>query len=276
MAAMQAVGEFQGLPLLRPLLAYSRQQLESYAARHRLSFVDDESNQDPKYSRNFIRQQLMPILQQRWPAVAANLARAASHCHEAELNLAYLSRLDVDSDLSEARLHWPALIPLGKLRIANVLQNWFRLNQVRMPSALTFQRIINELLLARSDSQPQISWDGWQLRRYQQYLYLLPVEDIELPESIVWDNFPQPLRWGARELLITGDLSRLTGEIVVKRRQGGERIFYHGQHKSLKKLLQDKGIPPWERERLALIYVNGELVLVPGVVCADGYKMWGL
>lgn len=272
LAAMQAVSHFQNYPLYRPLLDYSRAQLEDYAKTHALIWIEDESNTDLHYTRNFVRQSLMPTLRQRWPAVTATLARAASHCHQAEENLEALAKLDADADLSQRRLNWTRCINLPKARRANVMQQWFRQQRLRMPTALTFDRLIEELFSARPDSQPQIVWDGWQIRRYQDYFYLLEAEQVQSPACIDWDQFPAPLQFGGRRVQVAAGAELLQGQRVsVRRRQGGERILCQGQHKSLKKLLQAASIPPWERDQLPLIYENEVLILVPGLVQADGY-----
>ncbi|WP_268647783.1 tRNA lysidine(34) synthetase TilS, partial [Escherichia coli] len=81
MAARATLGEHL---LLRPLLGCSRQTLESYAQRHALSWIDDDSNQDTRFDRNFLRLQVLPQLNQRWPHFASAVARSASLCAEQE------------------------------------------------------------------------------------------------------------------------------------------------------------------------------------------------
>nr|WP_238400323.1 tRNA lysidine(34) synthetase TilS [Legionella bononiensis] len=276
LAAMMESGSFGSGALSRPLLTCSRKQLEQYAAHYELTWIEDESNQDEHYSRNFIRQQIMPSLAAKWPGVVGNIARAASHCQQARLNLDELAVMDCSQLLSPStRLCIESLKSLSVERLSNVLRVWLKKNQVQLPAAATFERLIHEAVFASEDAMPLISWDAVQIRRYKDSLYIVPSKEMHLTECIEWTDFPQPLRCGDTGSCLLAQKAqegiRISNDakIHIQFRQGGELFFWHGQTKQLKKLFQDWGIPPWLRQNIPLVYINGQLAAVIGYAISD-------
>lgn len=274
LAAMQELICLESGALARPFLAYSREQLELYAVAQQLTWIDDESNQDIKHSRNFLRNEVMPLLAKRWSGVVANIARAASHCQQAKNNLDDLA-FDDCQDLLQPD-NYLFIEPLKSLsidRITNVLRVWLKKNQIQMPSTLTFQRLIHEVIFASSDAMPKVSWHDIQIRRYQDRIFLDNNAEIPVPDEVEWTDFPEPLAFPEYKLVAQrveqGILIPEHMKITVKFRKGGEEIFWHGQTKQLKNLFQEWRIPPWKRDRIPLIYFDNQLAAVAGFAVSD-------
>nr|WP_284498321.1 tRNA lysidine(34) synthetase TilS [Legionella maioricensis] len=276
LAAMSDLSTWGVGTLARPLLSYSREQLEHYAASHQLKWIEDESNQEISYSRNYLRHQIMPLLLKKWPGVVGNIARTALHCQQAKANLDELAIHD-DQELLTAT-NSLFIEPLKKLsieRITNVLRVWLKKNQVQLPSTLTFQRLIHEVLFASSDAAPVVSWNEIQVRRYQQYLYLDKKKVISLPHCIEWTEFPLPLVLTEYNFSLMakkvnqGLIVPQNAKVEIKFRRGGEQFYWHGQTKQLKKLFQEWGVPPWLRDTIPLIYINDQFAAVVGYAVSD-------
>jgi tRNA(Ile)-lysidine synthase len=281
LAAMPPLARFGLGWLVRPLLDYSRHSLEIYAREHELTWQEDPSNQDQRFDRNFIRHQVMPLLRSRWPAAPSTLSRAARFSGE----LLMLVREEAEADLAKARiaeeglLSIPALKGLNSIRCRNLLRHWISTTGAPLPSAKKLSHIEREGVHGRNDATPLINWQGWEVRRYRDRLFLMRAQAMTPPA--------QPLIWShGDELLLPQGLGRLVvrhteagisaarwrwGEVTVRFRRGGERCQPAGQahHRMLKKLFQEWGVPPWERERIPLIYIDRELVAIPGYcVCS--------
>lgn len=281
LAAMADISLLNHGTLARPLLECSREVIHTYACYHQLTWIDDESNQDVSYSRNYLRHHIIPLLQAKWPGVVNHLARSATHCQQAKVNLEALAVLDC-SEVAAGNLTLgvSTLQTLSHARLANVLRAWFKNNKVRLPSAQVLNQIIYDLILARDDSSPLVQWGEVSLRRYQEVLYLLKNEH-KLPRiGVEWSKFPTPLILGREGesmwYLYASRAKRglcvaLNQSIRVCFRCGGERFHWHGQTKSLKKLFQEWQVPPWQRERVPLLYINGELAAVVGYAVSDHY-----
>ncbi|MCG8018417.1 MAG: tRNA lysidine(34) synthetase TilS, partial [Candidatus Thiodiazotropha sp. 'RUGA'] len=140
-----------------------------------------------------------------------------------------------------------------------------------------------ESIHGREDAKPLVAWSGWEIRRYRDDLILRQSRSAEpLPERIVWQNKQKlELPAGLGTLVATTGSSGLNrerwqlGEVEVRFRQGGERCVPagRGHHKSLKKLFQETGLPPWERDRTPLIYIDGELAAIPGMLICEGFSL---
>lgn len=289
LASMPSVREFAKGRLLRPLLPYTRQTLENYAEFHQLKWIDDETNQNLGFSRNYLRHQIMPLLRSRWPGIVNSLGRTAEHCQQAQENLDDLAKIDCPAlTVLTNQLPIAELTILSKARLSNVLRVWFKMNKVRLPSTATFNRLIGEVIQAGLDANPYIAWDDSCVRRYQQTLYLLKSQSNHLPALLSWSSFPKPLDLGEER----GSLSAIPvdkglvipaqSRLEIRFRQGGESFNWHGQTKQLKKLFQEWHVPPWLRDRIPLLYVNEQLACVVGYGVSDAFyqlapgKAWQL
>lgn len=257
--------------LVRPMLDVDRADIQQYASDHGLSWVDDPSNRDRRFDRNFLRHDVLPRLKSRWPDIAARLQRSAGHAGEASQLLVDLAAIDVETLGSRTdRLPIDALLTLSAARQRNVIRYALRDRGLSTPTAMQLERIMNEVIPARVDAQPLVTWPGASVRRYRNGLYLLPENLAEAVESCPLEGDECELGGGLGLLkLETGAEAGLSkalveGGLSVKPRVGGERFLpYRQSHtRELKKLLQEEGVVPWMRDRLPLVYSGDRLVAV--------------
>ncbi len=280
LAAMPLLGTLGRGQLLRPLLGFARRQLLAYAEANGLCWIEDPSNRDSAFDRNFLRARVFPLLQERWPAAAVTLSRSAAHCAEASSLLEQLGEQDLAGIRAgrKDRLSLGRLVALPMQRQRNVLRLWIRQTTGAVPSAAVLARIQNDVLHSRRDAEPCVRWGAHEVRRYRDDLYLLQQRSEPDNSRILEWPLPQPLALpGAGGVLNatpgTGRgirASAVESGVRVSWRRGGERCLPagRGQHHSLKKLFQERGIPPWERSRIPLIYINDQLAAVAGLwVC---------
>ncbi|MGI9237894.1 MAG: tRNA lysidine(34) synthetase TilS [Woeseiaceae bacterium] len=267
--------------LARPLLGTGRQELLDYANRESLRWIDDPSNVDRRFDRNFLRHDILPRLAARWPDIAARLQRSAGHASEASQLLSNLASIDLEGlGRRPERLPVDGLLGLSPARQRNLLRYSLRHLGLSTPTSMQLERILNEVLPARRDAQPFVSWPGAVVRRYRGRLYLLPEPLLHTPATIDVSSkhvppdgapeFEVPLGPGLGALRFQRDqpcgLSEdlLRRDIQIRYRQGGERFIPYGQvhTRKLKKLLQEEGVVPWMRDRLPLVYAGEALVAV--------------
>lgn len=277
LAAMPEYAPFGPGLLLRPLLAYSRAELRSYAQEHGLRWLDDPSNLDLAYDRNFVRHRVLPRIKERWPGASKTLSRTARHCAEAQQLLGDLA-MDLYRSVRGPDLCSLSVKRLGTLRAAHqrlVLRTWLQGAGYRLPSAAVIARIQTEVLAAGPAKTPIVAWREGQVRRYRDGLFLLPpASRFDPTVRLSWD--------GSSRLLLPDDngaLQSATTEglgidaqiwrrsaISVRYRRGGETCRLPGRagRHTLKKLFQESGIPPWLRERAPLVYLDDELAAIAG------------
>jgi tRNA(Ile)-lysidine synthase len=287
LAAMREKGVLGLGTYARPLLNYSRMQLEDYAHSHQLTWIEDESNQDSYYSRNYLRQQIIPALREKWPNVVSTIARTAAHCQQAKSNLDDLALIDCPQLASPA--NFLDLKPLQTLhfeRLMNVVRVWLKKNQAQSPATAILHQLIDEVIFARTDAAPEINWDQFIIRRFQHALYLDKKDKITLPSNIEWPDFPSPLIIKGTNIQLQayptekGFVPPKNAQLIIRFRKGGESIFLHGQTKKLKKLFQEWHVPPWKRDKIPLLYVNDVLAVIIGYSISDkffnphGFGLW--
>ena len=259
--------------LARPLIDLSRAALQAYADEHELRWIDDPSNEDLRFDRNFLRHTVLPLLEQRWQGVVGRLARSAGLAAEAARMLDELAAIDLQSVGGRAtRIEIEGLLALSEARQRNLLRHAVRRAGLPAPGAARLATVLDSVLRAREDAQPLVEWEGAEVRRYRGKLYLLPAlgrqtlpaEGQRLAATAVSLGPGMGvlrLQPGARQGLSGPVLER---GLHVQTRRGGEEIKPAGQlhTKKLKKLLQEAGVVPWMRDRLPLVYAGERLVAV--------------
>jgi tRNA(Ile)-lysidine synthase len=181
-----------------------------------------------------------------------------------------------------ASLSVEALRDMSSVRIRHLLRYWIDHCGAPMPNSKKLIRIEEESIHGRDDAKPLVSWGGWEVRRYRDDLILRRVTAKSPQEAIVWQDrerveLPNGLGTLVAKKAATGlDCQRWqNGQIEVRFRKGGERCIPSGRchHKSLKKLFQEWGVPPWERDQIPLIYIDGELAAIPGKMICEGFAV---
>lgn len=265
--------------LLRPLLNVSRQSLHEYAVQHDIQWCDDESNDNTQYDRNFVRHEVMPVLESRFTSVKSVLARTASHMAEASELLEVLAVQDAENMLSDNSLCLQALGELTAARTKNVLRWWFAQNKLTMPAAEHLNEIIEQLFNSRKDADLNIKLQHLYLRKYQQRAYLCE-DKMAAPFDMVWEGESELILPSGGKLLFKSvlgaglALKQGVTKLRITNRNGGERFKPDALRptRTLKYLLQELNMPPWQRMYMPLIYWEDKLACVPGVGIAYGLQ----
>ena len=261
--------------LWRPLLNLSQQQLRGYADYHQLNWIDDPSNAETQADRNYLRHEILPRLTARWPAAETTLARSARWCGEAMMLTDTLATADLDQCREPApdQLNITGLQQLDDRRRRNALRYWLRSLTIPLPDENRLQRIVVEAVDSADDRQPLIGWAGYELRRFGGRLYVLKALPDFKSDPVCWSEPDRPLTVpGIGQLMLVSQIEgpRLdiacvrSARLSIRFRQGGEQFRPVGDRhsRSLKKWLQTAKIPPWQRNRLPLLYLDDTLAAV--------------
>jgi len=286
--------------LVRPLIKFTRRDIEDYAKQHNLTWVEDESNQDEVFDRNFIRHQIMPLLTKRWPKFLKTINRSAGHCSEAQLLLTDLAQLDLnESQVTSDSLSVVKLKQLSKARFNNLLRYFIETKQVLMPTTEQLDQV-HQQLSAEADKCPAIKVADHWFRRYQEQLYFtVDFEDVsswqntfteeDVIQSQCGYNIDLPDKLGQITVIKQINQRNKTqrddkAQYEIKAPARNQNItirFTHNnprclpdyrQHsRPLKKVLQELSISPWQRKRLAFLYYDEVLVAVLGHFICKSY-----
>ena len=259
--------------ILRPLLEIPRSEIEAYARRHKLEWIEDASNTDLAFDRNYLRHEVMPVIARRYPAYRKTLLRASRNLAEAAGLLDELAA--ADAQLTAVGLKVTGLRRLSTPRAKNVLRHFLAAHGVTMPNAARLDEYVRQLLSPRA-ARATVELGDHELRRYADELRVV-AKSLAPPR-----DFRQTWRGESRLRLpeLGGTLVLKKGRgagisldllaarpVTVRLRQGGERIQPHSRRprRSLKNLLQETRVPPWLRDRLPLLFCGDELAWVAGI-----------
>lgn len=278
LAAMPTTAAFGDSWHVRPFLNQERSVLEAYAAAYELEWIEDESNDDRHYDRNYLRHEILPRLLQRWPAAVTTIARSARHCAMANEWLEQQAALDwqqvrVAEALSLAEL---AMLPLDRQQ--QVIRYALQRQGSQGISYDKTLEILRVMFSAKQDATPLVAWPGGEARRYQGLLYLLKPQvvcrellalPVQVGHDTVLSSHGDFLAW---EQQAGGLHYPMDTSLQIRYRQGGERFHPVGRSGShpLKKLMQEWNIPPWMRDHIPLLYDREQLIAVVGYSLAEG------
>lgn len=261
--------------LVRPLLARTRDELETWVRAQGLTWVDDDTNADERFDRNYLRRRVLPAVRERWSGVAAAVARSARHAAEAQQLLETLARADVERASDGPALSAKSLRALSTPRRRNALRLWIAAQGRTLPDTRRLEEIAGPLIDARPDAHPSVEWGNTRLERYADRLSIgasgAVSEARRMAQELVWDASASPrceLPDGRGVLELEPDphgpvdLDALSGRLSVRWRRGGERLRVRrgGARRALKSLLQEERVPLPERARMPLIFGNGTLL----------------
>lgn len=263
-----------GQRFVRPLLDLPRENIVDYASQHGLSWVEDESNQDVRFERNFLRKQVIPVLKNRWPNITQAASRSAALCAEQQALLDEESHKHLRGLQTENNtLNLSGLLEFSDQWIAQIIRYWLSQQDIRSPSAQIMQEI-KKLLVAAEDANPVVRWNNWQLRRFNGQLYLLPLSDeqhnahMDLVSGAEFYLADKSLHLTLTEQSFDSptclDLSVTQGKIDIVFDGFSQRFKPQGvaHSKPLKQWFKTWAVPPWERTGSPQIYLNGKLIAV--------------
>jgi tRNA(Ile)-lysidine synthase len=290
-AAMPMLAERKGThAVLRPLLHCSRREILAYAEAQCLQWIDDESNADDSYPRNFLRHRVMPVLEQEFPAYRDTLARSTRHFAEAKELLDELAKKDAGQTMNGSTMQVAVLRQLPLRRAKNLLRYFLHSIGAPIPQATQLDDMLNQLRCARKDATVCVNYCGWQVRRYYGKVYVLrKLSEFDRSFVLPWHGETE-LKWPALDVRLRFNrkqssqkaalqpsgislLKLQRAPVTLRLRCGGESLRPHpdAATRSLKNLLQEHHIPPWQRDRLPLLYCGDDLVCVLDVAIAADY-----
>lgn len=268
MGAMPEQRKMGSSVLWRPLLALDGAALGDYAETHQLSWIEDPSNQDTHFDRNYLRQQVMPLLSARWPQMAKQLGAAARRAQSAELLLNSLLApvLEKLGD-HDGSFCCDGLMARPNAEQPHLLRAWLATHSQLPPTENQLQVLLQEVVCARRDADPCLQILGAEVRRHRERLYWVQITPIDLPAEQVWSDLSQPIAFASETLSFDSAFGRQLlipagARVRLCVRQGGERIRLRGGERPLKKVMQDLSLPSWLRDRTPLLYVDDELAAI--------------
>ena len=255
---------------LRPLLEFSRRDLERCAANLGLVTMQDPMNADLRFDRVYLRRRVWPQVVARWPGAAAALTRTAQHAASAQDMLNALAAQDLGPLRDGDGLSIPHLRRLPSVRRSNAVRGWIAEQSLLPPPAARLREALRQILEARGDHAPAVVWGTHALRRYRDRLFVAAATPARFSAELRWDPRAQPtleLGPGLGRLRAASGPggfaeARLPALLSVRGRRGGESLkpAPAAATQTVQHLCQSQGIVPWMRGALPFLYADGALI----------------
>ncbi len=252
----------------RPFLSLSKSTLTDIVDFSQLSYIYDKSNDDINFSRNFIRKEILPIINHKWPGSSKTISRAAHNLYDSVKLNQYLATIDIKNYLLKDKSKISVnLRELDLYRFKNVIRFWILKNNYRMPSMEQTYSIYSNIFKAGNDKSPVFSCSEYEIRRYNDYVEIMsPLKKHDPSKVYTWEhrknliisNLSINLSWEKLEKRLGYKLEK---DAEVKFRKKGQNIKLDSK-RSLKDYMRENKIPPWQRERTLLIYIDKELKII--------------
>ena len=284
LSAMQAQSTVYNVPIFRPLLSFNRQQLLNFVQQQGITWIEDESNADNQYDRNFLRNQILPDLRQRWGHFDSAVQRCAQHCYEQQqlLNELLAEEYQKNVDKTDRTFKVQHFADYSAIKQRALLRLWLQECGVAMPSLVQLEHLISDVVFAKPDTQPQFRLENNIVRRYQHKLFITPIftdissNDIEaeldkpiaLPDNLGTLRLQKTLQkmtalWHDEN----GNIYKETLALPLEGTKVWIRFGYSGKVKltpkgvnqDIKKVWQNLNVPPWQRQRIPLIFYDDKL-----------------
>ncbi len=285
--------------LMRPLLNMSHAEIVNYAKQQQLDWVEDESNIDIRFDRNFIRQKIMPLLSERWPSIAQTIKRSSEHCLEGQLLLNELAEQDLainqsNNQLNNQCLSVSELSKLSTARFNNVVRYFLAQYNCLMPSTKQLAQV-RQQLLANGNKNPAVKVASNYLRRYKDALYLtanfIDVSDwqsniyyfdkqnlaiagvIKLPDALGTLNFSHDKLFDVSDTCQRIAIPTKDQKVTLRFSHNNPTCLpdYRNHSRRLKQVLQELNIPPWQRKRIPFLYYDDVLVVAIGYFICQAF-----
>lgn len=262
----------------RPLLDRYRPELEAFLESRNIPWLSDPSNEDTGFDRNYLRQELFPILEQRWPGLVRRLSRTARNARITAGAMAMFIE-NQSGDLIRDPLKMPLqkLLELGPEMQTLIVRQWLRRHEVPALPEARLREFLNQLAGAQLTSKAEVQWEGWMIKRYQRDLWLHRRKPFLACPEVEWSS-GMVLNLGADcgTLGLGGKKTQIPKGWIVRARRGGDRLrlLPNGPNHRLKQLFQSVFVPPWLRAGVPVLEWDGEPVALGDWVIGYRLKAW--
>lgn len=244
-----------------------KQEILSYAQQHQLRWVEDESNQNTSFDRNFLRNDIMPVLKDKWPQISKTISRSAWLCasqNQLVETMAGEALQKIQND--ECALSLSGLSILPNALAAEVIRLWSSIQMGLTVSAAQLHEI-QKLCVAKADQKGRVQVENWQCRSFNQYLFWVALEDV----------VDMPLPTQCIEIEIDSTIERM--DVTYGDLHRKVSLFFNRPTKTLKVWMKEAGVKPWRRLAMPIICLNEQIVavqLADNVVVNQRFKDKGL
>lgn len=263
--------------LIRPLLDFPMRSLRDYLELQGKTWLQDPSNEDLAYDRNFVRKKLVPLLEEKWPGVSERIAMSADLCRQASSTIALWAEEELCRRLDTQQVLILDSLDLRDPSFRLILRHWINSNQAPSLPARQLLELQHQCIDATSGQKVAVSWQGWVIHLFQNRLWLQKESSIYPCPDLSWTEGSElDLGEGLGTMSFSGSPADWPIKMSVGKRTGGEKILVKSDNHSrdLKELLRKAGIPPWLRPSIPLLFSGKNLLAAGDIIVSAELRNW--
>lgn len=278
LAGIPALRSLENGWVARPLLENHRADLERFLTERGLEWLTDPSNEDTTFDRNYLRQELFPVLEKRWPGLVNRLTRTARNARVTANAMAVFIE-NQSGDLIQDKLKMPMhkLLELDSEMQPLILRQWLRRHEIPVLPESRLREFLEQLFMSMEPSEAEVQWGDWMIKRYQHDLWLhrrkpfLGCQETKWEQGMELDLGPDS---GCLRLI--GNTTTIPKGWLIREREPGDRIrlVEQGPSQKIKHFFQLTSIPPWLRSGIPVMEWDGEAVALGDWVIGHRLQEW--
>ncbi|CAL4318766.1 tRNA(Ile)-lysidine synthase [Buchnera aphidicola (Periphyllus testudinaceus)] len=266
--------------LIRPLLEFSRSKIEKWAKKKKLKWINDHSNNNLSYDRNFIRHKIMPIIKKRWKFFPKNCLRTTQLIHNEHKLLNNFIHPIIKKNLYKKKALY--LKNIKKLNIKMqyfIIRKWINIQKKKLPSLIFLKNIIKNVINNKKKKNPKIVLKKYEIWKYQNHLFWIkkkptiknyiifwhpPFKKLILPKNFGYLKMIKK-KYSKNKLYIKKPKKN---QLIIIKFQTNKKIQTHQNKtkKKIKKIFNEFKIPPWKRKKIPLLFYNNKLISIIGII----------
>jgi tRNA(Ile)-lysidine synthase len=262
----------------RPLLDIHRQELVEFLQERNINWLEDPSNEDTVFDRNYLRRELFPLLEKRWPGISKRLARTARNARVSSGALAaFIEQQSGDLLRDRTRMPVPGLLKFDTEMQSLVLRQWLRKHEVPVLPETRIREFLQQLSDAQPDNQAEVQWEDWMIKRYRHDLWLHRRRPYPACQEKTWrEGMSIDLGPDTGIYHLLGQKTNLPEDWRVGSRDAGDRLrpLETGPSRKLKHFFQTASVPPWLRLGIPVLYWDDEPVALGDWAIGHRLQWW--
>ncbi len=267
LAAISAFRKHKHTWLARPLLSYTKDELKNYATKHGINYVEDESNKNNKFDRNYIRNEILPIIAKRFPSYQTTINRSINHIQKSSFWLNEIAKaLFLEIKIKDDEIDLSTFYDFDENQKHAVIRYWLDVNKIQQVSEKKLKNLIGQMCQSASLS---VNVNDACIKKYQHHCYLVTeFKDPDNTKRHLWDIKNTPIfRLEKYNIVINiknlNNIINANDKVEIGFRKEADTVYIKGVgNQSLKKYFQKQSVPPWLRGRIPLLFINNKLVKV--------------
>lgn len=275
LGAMKALSNWQNMQIYRPLLKISRQIILDFANQNKLEWLEDPSNKNLDFERNFIRHSIIPLLEQKWPNIVQSISKTAQNLQQSQQLLENLLKNELEKLTQNQNFDLTNFQELENLTQKELLRMWLAKHNILMPSQKQLDELLNNVIFATQDKQPILQLQNKQIRRFQNQLFITEnAKDFSSLDFVIKNNEildfaqigifslkNQKLTWKIGNNINFIDLNCDFDELKIKFKAPAKvKLVNENFKREMKKIWKKYQIPTWQRKQTALIFHQDSLL----------------